>query len=322
MTSSESFANPGARVAVLLGGLSTERPISFKSGRAVAEALRERGHDVVEIDVGFDIDRKLRDSGAEVAFPVLHGKWGEDGSIQGLLECMGIPYAGPSVFGAALTMDKVATLQLLRGDNLPVPAGLVIDQQRLELGMPALPFDLPAIVKPVREGSSYGITRVSEAGHLESAVAEALSFDDRVLVEECLEGPELTVGVLAGRALSVVEIAPVEGWFDFEAKYTKGRTEYHVPARIPDDLARQVQEISLRAALLTGCGASCRVDVMGGGAGGPRILEINTIPGMTATSLLPMAAAAEGIDFGELCCQLLGMATLHNGDPAERDSGR
>jgi len=319
MTSPSSFAEPGARVAVLLGGLSTERPISFKSGRAVAAALRSRGHDVVEIDVGYDVDQRLRQEGAEVVFPVLHGKWGEDGSIQGLLECMGLPYAGPSVSAAALTMDKVATLQLLRGEGLPVPAGLVVDRTALEAGLPALPFDLPAIVKPVREGSSYGITRVTEAGQLYAAVEQALALDDRVLVEECLEGPELTVGILQGRALCVVEIEPVEGWFDFDAKYTKGRTAYHVPARISSDMAAEVQDMSLRAALLTGCGDSCRVDVMAGAARGPRILEVNTIPGMTSTSLLPMAAAAEGIDFAELCCRLLGLARLRNGAPVARD---
>jgi len=315
MTATSSFKNPGARVAVLLGGLSTERPISFKSGKAVAAALRSRGHDVVEIDVGFDVDQRLRESGAEVVFPVLHGKWGEDGSIQGLLECMGIPYAGPSVFAAALTMDKVATLELLRGEGLPVPRGVVLCGEDIEAGSLSLPFELPAIVKPVREGSSYGITRVAEAQQLEPAVREALSLDDRVLVEECLDGPELTVGILEGRALSVVEIAPVDGWFDFDAKYTKGRTEYHVPARIEAELADRIRADSLRAAQLTGCTDSCRVDVMAGGTRGPRILEINTIPGMTETSLLPMAAAEAGVDFPELCCRLLGMARLRNGAP-------
>ena len=311
-----SFAKiQGARVAVLMGGLSTERPISFKSGRAVAAALRSRGHDVVEIDVGFDVDQRLRESGAEVVFPVLHGKWGEDGSIQGLLECMGLPYAGPSVFAAALTMDKVATLELLRGEGLPVPRGLVLSARDLSDGVPTLPFALPAIVKPVREGSSYGITRITEADQLHAALSEALELDERVLVEECVDGPELTVGILDGRALSVVEIAPVDGWFDFKAKYTRGRTEYHVPARIDADLAIRIRADALRAAELTGCTDSCRVDIMAGGAAGPKILEINTIPGMTATSLLPMAAAAEGIDFPELCCRLLSMARLRNGQP-------
>ena len=301
------------RVAVLLGGLSTERSISFKSGRAVAAALRSRGHDVVEIDVGLDIDLRLREAAVDAAFPVLHGKWGEDGSIQGLLECMGLPYAGPSVAAAALTMDKVCTLRLLEGSGVPTPKGVVWTEQDRRRGLGELPFELPVVVKPVREGSSYGITIVREAEQLGPAVAVALQHDDRILVEECVAGPELTVGVLQGRALPVVEIAPVAGWFDFEAKYTRGATEYHVPARIPAELTRRCQEIALEAARLTGCLDSCRVDVMGGGERGPRVLEVNTIPGMTGTSLLPMAAAAVGVDFEELCDRLLGMARLRNG---------
>ncbi len=303
--------NPG-RVGVLMGGLSTERPISFKSGKAVAEALRSRGFEVVEIDVGRDIDEVLRRERIDVAFPVLHGKWGEDGCIQGLLESVGVPYAGPSVAGAALTMDKVVTIHLLRGCGVPVPDGVV--WTRAQGDAPAsLPFDHPVVVKPVREGSSFGITIVQDASGLAEAVSTALALDDRILIEECVAGPELTVGVLEGRALPVVEIAPKDGWFDFDRKYTKGMTEYHVPARIDDDLRDRVQAIALEAARLTGCLDSCRVDVMGGAHRGPRVLEVNTIPGMTGTSLLPMAAGAVGIDFPELCERLLRMARLRNG---------
>ena len=303
--------NPG-RVGVLMGGLSTERSISFKSGTAVAAALRSRGHDVVEIDVDRNIDQALRELGIDVVFPVLHGKWGEDGCIQGLLECMGIPYAGPSTFAAALTMDKVATLALLAGNGVPVPVGVVRSRDQGPVDLADLPMELPIVVKPVREGSSYGVTIVTEPDQLQPAIDAALELDERCLVEECVAGPELTVGVLQGEALPVVEIAPVDGWFDFEAKYTKGATEYHVPARIDPDLAAECQRISLQAAALTGCLDSCRVDVMGGAVRGPRVLEINTIPGMTGTSLLPMAAAAVGVDFPELCDRLLRMARLRN----------
>lgn len=303
--------DPG-RVGVLMGGLSSERAISFKSGRAVAEALREKGYEVVDIDVGRDVDQVLRAERIDTAFPVLHGKWGEDGAIQGLLECMGIPYAGPSVFGAALTMDKEATLRLLEGNGVPVPQGIVWRREMGACDVSRVPFDGPWIVKPVREGSSFGVTRVLDPAGLGAAVEEALSRDERALVEELLDGPELTVGVLAGEALPVVEIAPKDGWFDFERKYTKGMTEYYVPARVDDALARQVQEISLESARLTGCLSSCRVDVMAGGARGPRVLEVNTIPGMTGTSLLPMAAAAVGVDFPTLCERLLLAASLRN----------
>jgi len=308
-----SSSDPVGRVGVLLGGLSSERSVSFKSGHAVAEALRSRGFDVVEIDVGRDIDQRLRAEGIDVAFPVLHGKWGEDGCIQGLLESMGIPYAGPSVFAAALTMDKETTLRLLEGAGLPVPQGVVV---RRGEALPE-PGDLPAlplIVKPVREGSSYGVTRVLRLEQLAPAIVAGLELDDRVLVEECLDGPELTVGVLGGVALPVVEIAPKEGWFDFDAKYTKGMTEYFAPARIDEALATEVQRIGLEAARLTSCLDSCRVDIMAGGDRGPRILEVNTIPGMTGTSLLPMAAAAAGVPFEELCERLLRLAGLRNGD--------
>jgi D-alanine-D-alanine ligase len=303
--------DPG-RVGVLMGGLSTERKISFKSGRAVAQALREKGYEVVEIDVGRNVDEVLRAEGIDTAFPVLHGKWGEDGCIQGLLECMGIPYAGPSVFGAALTMDKETTLRLLEGNGVPVPKGIVWRREMGSCSVDRVPVQGPWIVKPVREGSSFGVTRVTDSADLAQAVEQALTLDDRALIEELLDGPELTVGVLAGEALPVVEIAPKDGWFDFERKYTKGMTEYFVPARITEELASQVQQISLESARLTGCLTSCRVDVMAGGARGARVLEVNTIPGMTGTSLLPMGAAAVGVDFPSLCERLLLAASLRN----------
>jgi D-alanine-D-alanine ligase len=293
--------------------LSSERAISFKSGRAVAAALRSRGFEVVEIDVGRDIDRVLRDTKVDTVFPVLHGRWGEDGCIQGLLECLGIPYAGPSVGGAALTMDKVVTIHLLRGSGVPVPDGIVWTAGDDPGGPSSLPFPYPVVVKPVREGSSFGITIVEEVAGLAAAVRLALDLDDRILIEECVPGPELTVGILEGEALPVVEIAPKDGWFDFDCKYTKGMTDYHAPARIDDDLRDRVQAIALESARLTGCMDTCRVDIMAGGDRGPRVLEVNTIPGMTGTSLLPMAAAAVGISFPELCERLLRMARLRNG---------
>lgn len=319
-TQSQSGRDPG-RVGVLMGGLSSERTVSFKSGKAVLAALQSRGYDAVAIDVGRDIDQVLRREGIQTAFPVLHGKWGEDGSIQGLLECMGIPYAGPSVFGAALTMDKATTVTLLKGNGVPVPQGVVWTKERGTCTASAVPFEGPWVVKPVREGSSFGVTRVLEAADLPAAVEAALALDDRALVEELIDGPELTVGILEGQALPVVEIAPKEGWFDYERKYTKGTTEYFVPARISPELTARVQEIALETARLTGCTTSCRVDVMAGGAKGPRVLELNTIPGMTDTSLLPMAAAAVGVDFPTLCERLLLSARLRNGATAAERGG-
>jgi D-alanine-D-alanine ligase len=303
---------PG-RIGVLLGGLSSERPISLKSGHAVADALRRRGHEVVEIDVDRTVDRRLRDERVDTAFPVLHGKWGEDGCIQGLLEMMGIPYAGPSVFSAALTMDKTATVRFLGAQGVAVPRGLELRRSLGLEGVPDLPFPWPAVVKPVTQGSSIGVTTwIRDRASLLAAVEKAFELDERVLIEECLEGPELTVAVLQGEVLPVVEIAPKDGWFDFERKYTKGTTEYFVPARIDDGLRVRVQALGQAAARLTGCEDICRVDVMAGGGAGPRVLEVNTIPGFTATSLLPMAAQAVGISFEEVCDRLVRAARLRN----------
>ncbi len=307
----KQLAGDLGRVGVLMGGLSSERAISFKSGHAVADALRSRGFEVIEIDADRDVDLKLRELAIDVAFPVLHGKWGEDGAIQGLLEYLGVPYAGPSVFAASLTMDKVATLGLLRGAGIPVPRGVVRTREMGLDDLDGMEVEPPLVVKPVREGSSYGVSILRERTGLREAVEQALALDDRVLVEEFIEGPELTVGILEDRALPVVEITPREGWFDLDAKYD-GTTEYTVPARISEALAGTCRHHALVAARLCGATESCRVDFMAGGERGPRVLEINTIPGMTATSLLPMAAAVVGIDFGELCERLLRMARLRN----------
>ena len=312
MTLTSSLRDPG-RIGVLLGGLSSERAISLKSGHAVADALRSRGFDVVEIDVGHEVDRSLREAGVQTAFPVLHGKWGEDGCIQGLLEMMGIPYAGPSVFSASLTMDKTATVRFLAAQGVAVPLGVEVRRNAGLQGVPELPFPGPYVVKPVSQGSSIGVTTwIRDRASVLAAVERAFQLDDRVLIEECLDGPELTVAVLQGQVLPVVEIAPKEGWFDFERKYTKGTTEYYVPARIPDELRDRAQAQAALAARLTACDDLCRVDVMGGGAKGPRVLEVNTIPGFTATSLLPMAAQAVGISFAEVCERLVRAARLRN----------
>lgn len=304
--------DPG-RIGVLLGGLSSERTISNKSGHAVADALRQRGFEVVEIDVDHDVDRKIRAAGIDTAFPVLHGKWGEDGCIQGLLELMGLPYAGPSTFSAALTMDKTTTLALLAGQGVPVPEGVEWRKTQGLEGPKDLPAPWPLIVKPVTQGSSIGVTtNIADREGLGRALALAFDLDDRVLIERHVEGPELTVAVLQGQVLPVVEISPRQGWFDFERKYQKGTTDYYCPARITPELAARCQAVALQAARLCRCDDIARVDIMGGGSSGPRVLEVNTIPGFTETSLLPMAAKAAGISFGEVCERLVRAARLRN----------
>jgi D-alanine-D-alanine ligase len=297
------------RVGVLMGGLSTERAISLKSGRAVAEALRERGHDVVTIDVGRDLPERLRAEGVDVAWIALHGRFGEDGCVQGLLEVLGIPYTGSGVLASAVCMDKAATKRALRGVDGVVLAADVT----LRRGEPIPEVPLPAVVKPAVGGSTLGIHKVADAAGARAAIAEALALDPTVVVEAFVAGPEVTVAVLDGVALPVVGIVPDEGFFDFEAKYTKGRTRYEVPATVPDDVQARARAAAETAYRALGCRGLARADFIVRDDGIPVFLEINTLPGMTPTSLSPMAASLVGISFGELCERVL--ATAHRMEP-------
>lgn len=296
------------RVGVLMGGLSAERDISLKSGQAVAEALRARGWDVVEIDVGRDLPRRLTEERVDVAWVALHGRFGEDGCVQGLLEVMGIPYTDSGVRASAVAMDKIATKRALRDMD-----GIVLARDGLARADQPLPdVPLPAITKPSVGGSTIGMTICRTPEELRRGVEAALRLHDEVLVEELVEGDEITVAVLDGRALPVVRIMPDSGFFDFEAKYTKGRTRYEVPAAISAEAARKAGEAAVAAARALGCRGLCRVDFIVRHADDqPVFLEVNTIPGMTATSLSPMAAAAVGIGFEELVERvLLGAACM------------
>lgn len=302
-----------ARVGVLMGGLSAERPVSLKSGHAVAEALRGRGWDVVEIDVGRDLPARLVAEGVDVAWLALHGRFGEDGCVQGLCEVMGIPYTGSGVQASAVAMDKTATKRLLAGDPRVVMAG----HAALRRGDP-IPehLALPAVVKPNVGGSTIGMRLARTREELVEAVAGALRLDASVLVESYVAGDEITVAVLDGRPLPVVSIVPESGFFDFEAKYTKGRTTYRCPAPIPDEVAQRAQHAALAAYAALGCRGVARADFIVRADGVPVFLEINTLPGMTATSLSPMAAAAVGISFEDLCeALLLGAACMEAETP-------
>lgn len=302
-----SDVHPKPRVGVLLGGMSTERQISLKSGHAVADALRSRGHDVVEIDVGPDLPFRLREERVDVAWIALHGAFGEDGCVQGLLEVMRIPYTGSGVRGSAVAMDKITTKRLLRGLGVSLP-----DDRVWRSGDP-LPEDLPypVMAKTPGGGSTIGVWRCDGPGELEDAVRAAAAMGDEVLIEQFVRGEEITVAVLDGRALPVVAIRPEDGFFDFEAKYTKGRTRYLVPAPIPEAVAASASrqaEIAYRALALSGVS---RADFIVDDQGTPWFLEINTIPGMTATSLSPMAAGAVGMSFEDLVEALLVGARNH-----------
>jgi D-alanine-D-alanine ligase len=299
------------KVGVLLGGLSSERDVSIRTGEAVLAALRERGHDVVPVYVDRDLDVALRQEKIDVAFVALHGRWGEDGCVQGLLEMLGIPYTGSDVLASALAMHKGKAKELFRLHNLPTPAYYTLTAgDEADLADRHGDFGFPCVVKPVREGSSVGVTICHEEAELLPAVIKALSFDDEVLVERFIAGREVSVAVLGDRALGAVEIAPRAGFYDYANKYTRGATDYFVPPRLSPERYRGVLAQALRAHLALGCSGATRVDMIVSDSGNEFVLEVNTVPGLTPTSLLPKIADAAGIWFGELCEAMLAGASL------------
>lgn len=296
-----------ARVGVLMGGLSAERDVSLASGRAVAAALGRRGWDVVEVDVGTDLPERLRAAGVEVAWIALHGQFGEDGCVQGLLEVMRIPYTGSGPAASAISMDKHATKQILRGHGLHLPP-----HHLWRRGEPLPPeLGYPLFAKTPCGGSTIGTFRCAGPEDLDAALASCLQHDDRVLLEQGVAGDEITVAILDGQPLPVVAIRPLEGFFDFDAKYHKGRTRYVVPADVPEAAARSAQEQARIAAGVLGLSGVARADFIVDPTGVPWFLEVNTIPGMTETSLSPMAAAAVGMSFDDLVEAVLRSARLH-----------
>lgn len=296
----------GQRVGVLMGGMSSERAVSLKSGKAVLGALKDRGWDAVGIDVGPDLAARLTEEKVKVAWLALHGRYGEDGCVQGMLEVMQIPYTGSGVLASSVAMDKAATKRMLRGVD-----GLVMARDALVgAGAPLPELTLPIILKPVRGGSTIGVTKVYEAGEWDAALASTTAEGSEILVEELIVGDEITVAVVDGRALPVVRILPDSGFFDFEAKYTEGRTVYEAPARVAPSVFTAAQLAAEAAYRTLGCRGLARSDFMIREDGTPIFLEINTIPGMTATSLSPMAASCVGEDFPSLVERILLSATL------------
>ena len=298
------------KIAVLMGGLSAEREISMKTGQAVLSALLENGCDAVAIDAGHDLPVQLREAGAEVAFICLHGRYGEDGTVQGLLEMMQIPYTGSGVMSSSMVMDKVITKQLLLYHEISTPGFVAYraGDERAKLFKRCRHF--PLVVKPAREGSTIGISIVRDRKELEAGLKEALQHDDLVLIEDYIQGDEITVSILNNESLPIIKIVPKSGFYDYEAKYTPGHTEYLLPAPLEAVLYNRLQETSLAACKALACRGAARVDFM------VRereffCLEVNTIPGMTATSLLPKAAAEAGISFNELVMQILEDAALN-----------
>ena len=297
------------RIGILMGGLSGEREISLRTGRAVLEALEAKGYQVVAIDAGRDLAVRLLEAQVDLAFIALHGRYGEDGTVQGLLELMGIPYTGSGVLASSLAMDKMMTKRLLETVGIPVaPAEIFRAGDELDAFL-ARPRSYPVVAKPNREGSTLGITIARSAEQLRAGLEQALEHDNLVLVEAYIAGAELTVGVVNGEALPIIQIVPKSGFYDFTAKYTAGQTDYLLPAPISGLLTLDLQRAAREACRLLGCRGGARVDFIAGNDGWV-CLEVNTIPGMTATSLLPKAAAHAGLAFGELCERLLRDAGL------------
>ncbi|HJL17271.1 MAG TPA: D-alanine--D-alanine ligase [Sandaracinaceae bacterium LLY-WYZ-13_1] len=299
------------RVGVLLGGLGSEREISLKTGEAVAEALGERGWDVQRIYVDRDLDRVLRQNPIDVAFIALHGPYGEDGCVQGLLELMGIPYTGSGVLASALAMDKLKSKELFRLYNVPTPPYYTLDADRLDaLEETHGSFGFPVFVKPRRAGSSVGAGKASDMDELRARLIDAAQFDDSLLVERFVGGREVHVGVLDGRALGAIEIVPKGHFYDYRSKYQPGQSEYHFPARLSPTRYKGVLNIAERAAACLGVRGAARVDLLVTEGENEYVLEVNTLPGMTPTSLLPKIAAGAGMDFGDLCEAILERAHL------------
>ena len=307
------------RIGVLMGGLSAEREVSLRTGAGVADALEERGHEVVRIAFGPEtrgVDQLVREADIDVAFLALHGRGGEDGCIQGLLELLGIPYTGSSVLGSALAMDKLKSKELFRLHNVPTAPYYVATKQSLQdLAEVHSSFGFPVIAKPRGEGSSDGVSRADDLDALEAAISGALVHDDLVLIERFVRGMEVHVGVLDGRAIGAIEVVPKSGVYDYASKYTPGATDYICPPRLGTTRARGVMNLAERAARSLGCTGACRVDLLVTEGENEYVLEVNTLPGMTKTSLLPKIAASAGIEYGALCEAILNGAALHSHIP-------
>lgn len=308
----------GARVGVIMGGASGEHEVSLSTGSAVADALAERGHDVVRVVLpasrrSFDIVRTLETADVDVAFLALHGRLGEDGCVQGLLELANIPYTGAGVLASALAMDKVKSKEMFLLHNVPTPPYYTVS---IEDGIEDIEsvhrhFGFPVIVKPRGEGSSLAVTRANTLAELARGLSLVFEYDDHAVVERYVAGAEVNVGILDGRVLGAIEICPRGGIYDYEAKYTPGASEYHMPARLPSARYQNVLNIASRAAESVGATGAVRVDLLVTPGENEYVLEVNTLPGMTPTSLLPKIAGAVGYGFGDLCEAILDGARLH-----------
>lgn len=303
------------RAAVLAGGLSLEREVSLRSGRRVEEALSDLGLEVATLDLDDRLVPGLADGGYDVAYLALHGKAGEDGTVQGLLELLGIPYTGPDAIASALAWDKATMKGLLRRSDLHTPEWVAVSAEAIRdmgaasaLDRVARRLGSPLVVKPAEGGAAMGVRYVESPDELAHALVASYSYHDTVLIERYVAGTEVAVSVVGGHPLPPVEVHPKAGHYDFAARYTHGATEFYAPARLESRVVSRCSEVALAAYELAGCRHVSRVDLIVDDAGTPWVLELDTCPGMTETSLLPMAASAEGWDFTELCSRVVGYA--------------
>lgn len=305
-----------SRVALLQGGRSLEREVSLRSGARVADALERLGHDVVAIDVAQDLVARLREARPDVAFVAMHGRDGEDGTVQELLELVGIPYTGSGISACIQSFDKVLSKHRFVDAGIPTPDFFAFTETAFKaLGAAqALPeieerLDFPIVVKPAGQGSALGIKFADSAGAVPAALLAAFSYDDKVLLERFVHGRDLGISLLDGEPLPIVEAVPVGERYDFEARYTVGQTEFVCPASLPDGVTERAQELAVQVWELLGLRGMARVDVMlSEDSGELYVLEANAIPGLTDTSLLPQAAEAAGVDYDALIQRLLDLA--------------
>ncbi len=318
------------RIGVLMGGLSAERDVSMRSGQAISQGLQELGYNSVIIDVDMDVVNTLKKEKVELAFLALHGGTGENGAIQGLLEVMNIPYTGSGILSSAIAMDKEQSKKLFAHHGLPVAPSMVIKSRpeknkdtasRQENGrtdvtgaykfpdFPSPSFGLPWVVKPVAEGSSIGVSMVKQEADLLPCIEKTFEFGSRVIVEKFIKGKELHIGVIGDRVLGGVEVRPSLEFYNYEAKYTSGLTEYILPPEVEAAAYENTKEMALRAHSALRCSGATRVDFMlDENDNTPYILEVNTLPGMTTTSLLPKIAKAAGMNFNDLIEEMINIA--------------
>jgi len=306
-----SSIEKAGRIGILLGGLSSERDISIRSGNTVYDAFLSLGYDVVKIDVkdAASFKKEIASSEIDIAFIALHGRFGEDGGIQRILDNINIPYIGSGPEASRIALNKIASKEIFKQHNIPTPDYIVFKKSKRQLfskGNDLPHFSLPFVVKPSKEGSSIGMSIVQAHDMIIPALDEAFRYDDEVIAEEYIDGDDITVGILNEKPLPVINIRPKEKFYNFKAKYTEGMSEYVVPALLPKKATKRAQQLALLAHRVLGCDSFSRVDMLIDRRDNSlTVLEVNTIPGLTSSSLFPRAAQAAGIDFSQMCVEMI-----------------